>query len=89
MVGSPSLFLSLSSKPPGLSAQLQDQGGPGSLFLASPLEGSKAELRRVGLWRATQPPFLKEGAGSTGHFALPTRVQVSICMGDLYLCAPV
>lgn len=49
LVGSAFLFIFLRAKPPVQPAQPQGQGGPGSLFLASPAEGSRAELWRIGV----------------------------------------
>lgn len=82
LVRSPlSLPVSLPSKPLAQPTQLQGQGGPGSLFLASPAEGFRAELRSVGVWDEISA-LLPEGRyRKYWASVLLTGVQVSICMG--------
>lgn len=66
------------------SAQLQGQGGTGSLFLASPAEGSRAELRRV-LLGLEISASLPEGKCKK-HWASALLPGVHM-HGCLYLCS--
>lgn len=64
-------IISLPSKPP---MQVGTAPGPGSLFLASPAEGSRAELRRVGWGRDSGRPPLTKVQGALG-LALCSRAS--------------